>query len=85
MTRERDKVHRLEHRHKHAGKAQSTGISNDHDRSNRNELDQLEDATSSASNSLRNIPPVLQNRSNNRNAGVGAEESSDDEMGSVSF
>ena len=83
MTRDRDKVHRLEHRHKHAGKQQTTGMGNDHDRSNRNELLQMEDAALSGTNSLRNITPVLQNRSNNRNAGVGAEESSDDEMGSV--
>ena len=31
----------------------------------------------------RNISPVLRNLGTNRNSGVGAEESSDDEMGSV--
>ena len=85
IGREKDKITRLEHRHKHSGKPQNNGMPNDHDRSGRNELNQLGNAVSTGTENHRNISPVLQNLGTNRNAGVGAEESSDDEMGSVRF
>ena len=84
VGRERDKLHRLEHRHKHSGKTQATGLPKDQ-YSNRKEKVQSECVTSTGRDVHRNISPVLQNLGVNRNSGVGAEESSDDEMGSVRF
>ena len=79
--RDRDKVNRLEHRHKHSGKAQNSGIPIDNDRLDRNDLIQMKASNLSSNDDKRNSP-VLQNIGNKRNIGVGAEESSDDEMGS---
>ena len=80
--RDRDRTHRLEHRHKHSTKNPATVTQDGHDHSNRNDFVQLEKATSSSNDDHRNVSPVPQNIGNKRNAGVGAEESSDDEMGS---
>lgn len=85
VGREKDKITRSEHRYKNSGKSQNTGMPNDHDRLGRNEVNQLGNAVSTGHDNHRNISPVLQNIGTNRNAGVGAEESSDDEMGSVRF
>ena len=75
--------HRLEHRHKYAGGTmEGIGPGSDHDRAHEGQFISM-DVNSSATNSLSDITPVLQERGNSRDAGVGAEESSDDEMGSV--
>ena len=79
--RDRDKVHRLEHRHKHSGKAPNSGSPMDNDHIDRNDLIQMKASILSGNDDKRNSP-VLQNIGNKRNIGVGAEESSDDEMGS---
>ena len=55
----------------------------DHDRTSRKEIIQLGNSSATGNEEHRNISPVLQNLPSSRNAGVGAEESSDDEMGSV--
>ena len=85
IGREKDKIARLEHRYKHSGKIQNPGAPIDHDRLGRKEINQLGNLISTRPDDHRNISPVLQNHGANRNAGVGAEESSDDEMGSVRF
>ena len=83
IARARDMGHRLEHRHKYAGGTmEGTGSGSDHDRAHEGQFISM-DVNSSATNSLSDIAPVLQERGNSRDAGVGAEESSDDEMGSV--
>ena len=78
----RDKVHRLDHRHKYSGKAQNSGLPMDNDRLDRNDLIQMKASSSLSGNDDKRNSPVLQNIGNKRNIGVGAEESSDDEMGS---
>ena len=79
----RNKEDRTESRYKHSAKPQKSNKHNDHVTSNKKESSMKESSSHSDNVDQRNISPVLRNLGSNRNSGVGAEESSDDEMGSV--
>ena len=81
----RSRENRVEPRYKHSAKSQKTGKHNEHLASNKKDSILKESVSHSDNDSHRNISPVLRNLGTNRNSGVGAEESSDDEMGSVRF
>ena len=79
----RNKDDRTESRYKHSAKPQKSSKHNDHVTSNKKESTMKESSSHSDNVDQRKISPVLRNLGGNRNSGVGAEESSDDEMGSV--
>ena len=79
----RNKEDRTESRYKHSAKQQKSNKHNDHVTPNKKESSMKESSSHSDNVDQRNISPVLRNLGANRNSGVGAEESSDDEMGSV--
>jgi len=79
----RNRDNRADSRYKHSGKTQKSCKHTDHSASNKKDSTSTKQSKSHPENDdHRNISPVLRNLGTNRNSGVGAEESSDDEMGS---
>lgn len=81
----RTRENKVEPRHKHSAKSQKSGKHSDHLTSNKKDSVLNESVAHFDNDNHRNISPVLRNLGTDRNSGVGAEESSDDEMGSVRF